>query len=196
MSSLGETGGTSAVSFYCFNHEFVSPFPVITCVNHSAPCNTSSKWKKWYLQCLSLHVPDATFVNNSVLPIKLEKISVSKPKMLVLLSWNNTLWGFGVFFTLLRKSQQSHFRMKFCFNIQTENTYTVLKTFPVFFFWEAKVFMKLICNSQCSAQIVISWVTHLLIQYNSVCSTMTPTRSSLYAFTVAKHIFHLPHLHI
>lgn len=120
-----------------------------------------------------------------------KKSSPFKLKMLVFVSCNNTFCGFGVFFTLLRKPQQSHFKMKSSFRIEIGNTYTILKTLK-FFLWESKFLLKFNCNWQISAHSVFPWVANLLFQYNSVCSA-TMHKSSILCFhhELAKHIFTL-----
>lgn len=120
-----------------------------------------------------------------------EKSSPSKLRMLVFVSCHNTCCGFGVFFTLLRKPQQSHFKMKPCFRIQIGNTYTILKTLR-FFLWESKFLLKFNCNWQFSARSVFPWVANLLLQYNSACSATMHRSSSLYSH---KTYFHSPHWH-
>lgn len=105
--------------------------------------------------------------------------------MLGFVFYNNVLYGLGVFFTLLRKPQFSY-KMKFCFEIQIENSSPLLKFFSFFFFfhlvWQSKVFMKLNSNSQSSPQRILTWVNYLSVLYNSALFTYDtmPTRSSLW----------------
>lgn len=168
-----------------------SSFPVITCVNHFVSCGASSKYKpQWYLQYPSPLIHDVGFVNNCFAdPNGEKKRSPSKLKMLVFVSCNNTFCGFGVFFTLLRKLQPSHFKMKSCFRIQIGNTYAILKTLR-FFLWESKFSFKFNCNWQFSAHSVFPWVANLLLQFNSAYSAMMHRSSSLYFHhELTKHIF-------
>lgn len=58
--------------------------------------------------------------------------------MLGFVFYNNVLYGLGVFFTLLRKPQFSY-KMKFCFEIQIENSSPLLKFFFFFFFFSPRL---------------------------------------------------------
>lgn len=169
---------------------FSFSFPVITCANHFVSCGTSSKYKPsgssnifhhWFMM-LALWI--------SVLLTKMEKKNL-------LPNWRQwssfpVIMHSGVFFTLLRKPQQSHFKMNSCFRIQIGNTYVVLKTLR-FLLWESKFLLKFNCNWQFLTHSAFPWVPNLLLQ--PVSAMMHRELQFAFSPWIKKTYFHSPHWH-
>lgn len=89
------------------------------------------------------------------------------------------------------------FQNEFLFQDANWKYLCCLENFAIFFLLGVWRFHEVHnCNSQCSAQTAITWITNILIQYNSAHCTMINTRSSLGAFPEVKPIFHSLDLHV